>query len=204
MARSGAYRPRRDHRTRIQEPCRAGLQPHPADRRGVRRPRHAAVAVPQAGRRPAAQLPARIGGRRRALRPLLVHRPAGAHAAARDRHGAPRCVHRRRGRRDARGQPARLHRAPTSSASRSRCGPGCRASAAGWPATSATTRCATSRPSWRRRAEARRPRHARHPAAADRGAGGHRQPVGPAVPDRLCRPGAARGVLRAPSGGSPN
>ena len=33
---------------------------------------------------------------------------------------------------------------PTSSASRSRCGPGCRASAAGWPATSATTRCATS------------------------------------------------------------
>jgi anthranilate synthase component 1 len=32
-----------------------------------------------------AQLPARIGGRRRALRPLFVHRPAGAHAAARHR-----------------------------------------------------------------------------------------------------------------------
>jgi anthranilate/para-aminobenzoate synthase component I len=35
-------------------------------------------------------------------------------------------------------------------------------------------------------------RHAglpRHPAAAVRGAGGHRQPLGQAVPDRLCRPG---------------
>ena len=44
--------------------------------------------------------------------------------------------------------------------------------------------------------EARRPRHARHPAAAVRGAGGHRQPVGPALPDRLCRPGRARGLFR--------
>ena len=33
-------------------------------------------------------------------------------------------------------------------------------------------------------------------AAAVRGAGGHRQPVGPAVPDRLRRPGRARGVFR--------
>ena len=94
-------------------------------------------------RRPQAQLPARIGGRRRALRPLLVHRPAGAHAAARQRL-SHRGRHRRRGGRDARGQSARLHRRRTSSASRSRCGPGCRASAAAWPATSATTRCATS------------------------------------------------------------
>ena len=38
-------------------------------------------------------------------------------------------------------------------------------------------------------AQDRRHRHARHPAAAVRGAGGHRQPVGAAVPDRLCRPG---------------
>ena len=37
---------------------------------------------------------------------------------------------------------------PTSSASRSRCGPACRAFAAVWPATSATTRCATSSRSW--------------------------------------------------------
>ena len=36
------------------------------------------------------QLPARIGRRRRALRPLLVHRPAGAHAAARHRASAPK------------------------------------------------------------------------------------------------------------------
>ena len=35
-------------------------------------------------------------------------------------------------------------------ASRSRCGPACRASAAAWRATSATTRCATSSRSWRR------------------------------------------------------
>ena len=40
---------------------------------------------------------------------------------------------------------------PTSSASRSRCGRGCRASAAAWPATSATTRCATSSRAWPRR-----------------------------------------------------
>ena len=40
-------------------------------------------------------------------------------------------------------------------------------------------------------------RHAglpRHPAAAVRGAGRHRQPVGQALPDRLCRPGAARSL----------
>ena len=44
--------------------------------------------------------------------------------------------------------------------------------------------------------EGRRHRHARHPAAAVRGTGGHRQPVGPAVPDRLRRPDRARGVLQ--------
>ena len=84
----------------------------PLHRRGLRRPRDAAVAVPEAGlrqRRRQAQLPARIGGRRRALRALFVHRPAGAHAAARQRL-PHRGRHRRRGRRDARGQPARLHR----------------------------------------------------------------------------------------------
>ena len=72
-----ALRRRRDddHRTRIQEPGAAGLQPHSADRRGLRRPRNAAVALPEAGPRQGrrqAQLPARIGGRRRALRPLLA------------------------------------------------------------------------------------------------------------------------------------
>ena len=42
-------------------------------------------------------------------------------------------------------------------------------------------------------------RHAglpRHPAAAVRGAGGHRQPLGQALPDRLRRPGAARGLCQ--------
>ena len=50
--------------------------------------------------------------------------------------------------------------------------------------------------------EERRHRHARHPAAAVRGARGHRQPVGAAVPDRLRRSRAARGVLSCASGGS--
>ena len=43
----------------------------------------------------------------------------------------------------------------------------------------------------RRRSKTGGARHARHPAAAVRGAGGDRQPVGPAVPDRLRRPGAS-------------
>jgi hypothetical protein len=42
---------------------------------------------------------------------------------------------------------------------------------------------------------ARHAGHARHPAAALRGGGRHRQPVGQAVPHRLRRPGAARGLL---------
>ena len=42
--------------------------------------------------------------------------------------------------------------AATRSASRWRCGRGCRASAAGWRATSATTRCATSSRGWPGRA----------------------------------------------------
>ena len=93
-------------------------------------------------------LPARVGGRRRALRPLFVHRPGRAHVDA--------LVHprrwrndrsRRRRRRDAdhRRRSARLQCSAIQTSSRWRCGPGCRASAAGWPATSATTRCATSR-----------------------------------------------------------
>ncbi len=56
------------------------------------------------------QLPARVGGRRRALRALLVHRAAGAHAAARERRrdrGGPR----RRGRRDRDGDPLEFVRA---------------------------------------------------------------------------------------------
>ena len=92
-----------------------------------------------------AQLPAGIRRRRRALRPLLVHRAAGAHAVARQR-----LSHRGRDRRRAWSSRTKATRStssrPTSSASRSRCGRGCRASAAGWRATSATTRCATSSP----------------------------------------------------------
>ena len=49
----------------------------PGGARGAVRPRHAAVGLPEARRRPA-HLPVRIGRRRRTLRPLFDHRPAGA------------------------------------------------------------------------------------------------------------------------------
>ena len=88
--------------------------------------------------------PARIGRRRRALRALLVHRPAGESPH-------PRARTRDRGR----GSTAASSSATTAIRWRSsasscaaiapRRGPGCRASAAASPATSATTPCATSR-----------------------------------------------------------
>jgi anthranilate synthase component 1 len=88
----------------------------PLHRRGLRRPRDAAVAVPQACRRQRAQLPAGIGGGRRALRPLLLHRPAGAHAAARQRLVAPRwCTDGAR-----RARPTRATRSTSSRATRQR------------------------------------------------------------------------------------
>jgi hypothetical protein len=147
-----------DHRTRIQEPCVAGLQPHPADRRGVRGPRNPALPVPEAGPRQGrrqAQLPAGVGRGRRALRPLQLHRPAGAHLPAGEPASAP--MRRPRSSPTARWwrRPAAIRwtsSRPTRSASRWRCGRGCRVFAAGWPATSATTRCATSRRSWSRAA----------------------------------------------------
>ena len=143
-----------------------GFNRIPLDRRGVRRSRDAALALPEARlwrrrptRRPAArqplQLPARVGGRRRALRPLLVHRPAGAHAVARTGFRSEVVTRRRRSSR-----PTTATRStsspPTSSAFASPCGPACRAFAAAWPATSATTRCATSSRAWpNRRARGR-------------------------------------------------
>ena len=98
-------------------------------------------------------VPARVGGRRRALRPLLVHRPAGARFAS--ARAAPRS-------RSTTAAPSSSGttaiRWPSSAhscaATARRRGPGCRASAAGSPALSATTRCATSRrssPAARRR-----------------------------------------------------
>jgi anthranilate/para-aminobenzoate synthase component I len=92
---------------------------------------------------------------------------------------------------------------PTRSASRWRCARACRASAAAWPATSATTRCATSRRSWKE-LPARHAGLPRHPAAAVRGAGGHRQPLGQAVPDRLRRPGQAGGLSPTARSGCAN
>ena len=76
-------------------------------------------------------------------------RASGFGAAGRDRGGE-----RRRGggnRRMPSAPQARWTSSPTTrSASRWRCGPACRAFVAVWRATSATTRCATSRRSWRR------------------------------------------------------
>ena len=84
-------------------PCQAGLHARAGGARGARRSLHAARGLPQAGQR-ALHLPARIGGRRRALRALLVHRPRlrRAHRSAR-RRGAPAAARRARHR--------RLHRA---------------------------------------------------------------------------------------------
>jgi hypothetical protein len=104
-------------------------------------------------------------------------------------------VHRRPGGRDRRPATRWTSSRPTRSASRWRCAPACRAFAAAWRATLATTRCATSKRSWKRPARPTR-WAARHPAAAVRGAGRHRQPVGQALPDRLCRPGPARGLCQ--------
>ncbi len=135
-----------DDRDRIPGARRAGLQPHPAAGRMPGRPGHPAVAVCEADRPPASrqQLPARIGGRRRALRALLVHRPAGAHGHP--LHGAStiEVLARRQGDRTRTTAIRSSSSTPTRSASRWRCAPGCRAFAAGSPAISPTTRCATS------------------------------------------------------------
>ena len=193
-----------DHRTRIQEPGAQGYNRIPliaeafAD---LETPLSLYLKLANADAR--LQLPARIGGRRRALRPLFVHRPAGAHAAARDAAVATEVVDDGEVVETHDGDPLDVHRAPTSSASRSRCGPGCRASAAGWPATSATTRCATSSRKLARDAASRGGL-----GTPDillllcRRARGHRQPVGPALPDRLRRPGAARGAIAQRASGA--
>ena len=159
------------------------------------------LAHTQGGRQ--AQLPARIGGRRRALRPLQLHRPAGAHPAARQRlrrRRADRGRDRRPGGRDAHGQPARFRR---------RLPAALQGGAAARPAALLRRpgRLLRLRHGAPHREEAREElpaRHAglpRHPAAAMRGAGGHRQPLGQALPDRLRRPGPARGLRQrqAPS-----
>ena len=85
----------------------AGLQPHPARARDLRRSRHAALALPQARQR-AVLVPARVGRRRRALRPLFVHRPcrrkraSTCAATSASRSTARRVVERRTTRRSAR------------------------------------------------------------------------------------------------------
>ncbi len=182
-------RPGENHdRTRIPIAGHARLQPHSADRRSLRRPRNAALAVPEAGADPARRqehLPAGIGGRRRALRPLLLHRPAGLHAAAQLRQPHRSGEARRSGRDAPKAIRSNSSRIPGPLQGRASV-PACRAFAAAWPATSATTRCATSRSGWHIGA-AGRPRPARHPVAGDRGTGGDRQPVRQAVPDRVRR-----------------
>ena len=146
--------------------------------------------------RPAAQLPARIGRRRRALRALLVHRPAGAHAAA--RHAALRTEV------VTDGEVVETHEgnpldfiAAYQQRFKVALRPGLPRFCGGLAGYFGYDAVRYIEPKLARDREARRHRHARHPAAAVRGAGGHRQPLGPALPDRLCRPVAARGVLRA-------
>ena len=86
---------------------------------------------------------------------------------------------------------------------RCRRSPACRVSPAGWSAGSASSASNTSSRGWRPTADKpRRTGHARHPADAQRRAGGVRQPQGPAVPDRARRPARAAGVgARQPPAG---
>ena len=95
----------------FKEPGRAGLQPHPAADRGLRRPRDAAVALPEARLRRwrrQAQLPARIvvGGER--FWALFASSACRARCCAQRLRGPKSSPTGRR--RDARGQPAGLHR----------------------------------------------------------------------------------------------
>jgi len=179
-----------------------GFNRIPADRGSLCRSRNAAVAVPEArlrlGRRQT-QLPARVGRRRRAFRALLVHRAAGAHAAALERlrrAGAHRGRHRRCRRRDPRRQPARFHRhLPVALQG----GAAARVAALLRRARRLLRlRCgALHRAEAREDAQGGRHRHARHPAAPMRRARGDRQPVRPPVPDRLCEPGRTGAFHRA-------
>ena len=148
-------------------------------------------------------VPARIGRRRRALRPLFVHRPAGdgrasARAAPRSRSTTAAS--------SSSGTTAIRSRSSANScaATAPRRVRGCRASAAGSPAISATTPCATSRRSSPARAppaDAGPRRHSRHPAAADRGARRRRQPRRQDLPHRLRRSRRGRRLrARAASG----
>ena len=111
IARRHRQEHRCDHRTRIQEPRAPGLQPHPADRRGLCRPRDPAVAVPQARRRAASTASC---SNRWSAASASAATPSSAcrraRCCARAAWHAPRSSTDGAGGRDARGQPARLHR----------------------------------------------------------------------------------------------
>ncbi|KAF1858277.1 hypothetical protein Lal_00014778 [Lupinus albus] len=186
-------RPGEKHdRTRIQIARHARLQPYPPDRGSICRSRNPAHPVPEAGPEPGRRqehVPARVRGRRRALRPLLLHRPAGEDAAA---HARQRDDGReeRRSHRDARRQSARLHRTvPGPLQGRAAPGPA--------PLLRRPRGLLRLRHGAPHREEAGaqraegRPRPAGNPAARDGRTGRHRQPVRQAVPDRLRRSDAA-------------
>ena len=155
------------------------------------------------GRRRQAQLPARIGRRRRALRPLLLHRPAGAHAAARHRL-QHRGRHRRRRRRDARGQPAGLHRRLPEALQGRRCGPGLPRFCGGLAGYFGYDAVRYIEPKLAQTWKAGGIDTPDILLLQTRGTGGHRQPVGPPVPDRLRRPGASPRPTSRPSGAWPS
>ena len=92
----------------------------------------------------------------------------------------------------------------TSRASASRRCRDCRASPAGWWAISATTRCATSSRGLAARQQAGCAGHARHPADADRGAGGGRQSLRQAHLHRVRQPGTGRCLRNWPCSGWSN
>ena len=143
------------------------------------------------------ELPARIGRRRRALRALLVHRPAGATLLRASgfrtevvTDGVVVETHD--------GNPLDFI-AEYQKRFKVALRPGLPRFCGGLAGYFGYDTVRYIEPRLAKTVEGRRHRHARHPAAAVRGAGGHRQPLGPALPDRLRRPDRARGLVPRPA-----
>ena len=185
--------------SRIQAVRCRGVQSHPAGAGDLRRPRHPAVRLPQA-RQPALVLSARVGAGRRALRALLLHRPAGRDPLRSAR--ARLCSEYRRNRlvqqsehedplEFVRACQARFRAALPSGLPRF-CG--------GLVGFFGYDTVRYIEPRLARTVQAgRRAGRPGHPAAAVRAARRGRQPVGQALPHRLCR-SARAGRLRAGAG----
>ena len=117
-----------------------------------------------------------------------LHRPAGAHAAARERLSAPRSSPTAGWSRPHEGNPLDFI-AAYQKRFKVALRPGLPRFCGGLAGYFGYDAVRYIEPRLAATVEAGRHRHARHPAAAMRGARGHRQPLGPALPHRLRRSG---------------